>query len=138
LSIFLSFGQQSTSKKYFVNDNNSKGDVYTFNLGNDANDGLSPQSPKRTLKATYEIANKGDIIYLDTGVYTDVDSNGKLTFENTKNISIVMAQISNTAVAKTPLPTVDKSTPEDFYIINDKPVSREDYLKQMQQKSKKQ
>ncbi len=138
LYISVSFGQQSNAKKYYVNDTDDKGDVYTTNLGNDTNDGLSPQNPKQTLKAAYAVAKSGDIIYLDTGIYEDIDAKGNLTFENAKKIQIVMPQTVNVAVPKTPLPTVDKSTPEDFYIIDDKPVSKELYMKHLQQSSKKQ
>ena len=135
LIILTSF--KSSATIYYVNDADAKGDVFTLAIGNDANDGLSKQSPKLTIKAAYALAKEGDAIYIDTGSYTDFDTNGNLAFQNTKKIQIISAKNQQDLLTKTPLPTVDKSTPEDFYIVNDKPVSREVYMRYLQLKSKK-
>ena len=38
---------------WYVNDNDTAGDVYTTTVGSDSNDGLSPSTPKRTLLAVW-------------------------------------------------------------------------------------
>ena len=56
---------------YYVNDGSSAGDEYTSASGSDANDGLTPATPKASISAIllqYAV-QYGDTIYVDTGVY---------------------------------------------------------------------
>ncbi len=56
---------------YYVNDSSLNGDVYCTAIGNDANNGLTPATPKASLQAvfdTYELAPE-DIVYVDAGNY---------------------------------------------------------------------
>lgn len=56
---------------YYVNNNATTNDVWCTVIGNDANDGLSPATPKATVQAvfaTYDI-EPGDIVRIDTGTY---------------------------------------------------------------------
>ncbi|MBI5616868.1 MAG: right-handed parallel beta-helix repeat-containing protein, partial [Gammaproteobacteria bacterium] len=56
---------------YYVNDNSTVGDEYTTAIGNDANDGLSPDLPKASIRSvldTYDL-NAGDVVLVDTGRY---------------------------------------------------------------------
>ena len=58
---------------YYVNDGSTNGNVYTTALGNDANNGLTPSTPKRTvtnLLASYTLT-AGDVVYIDTGLHTN-------------------------------------------------------------------
>lgn len=57
---------------YYVNDQLDEGDVYCTEAGNDANDGLTPATPKASLQALfdmYELA-ESDVVYVDSGRYT--------------------------------------------------------------------
>ncbi len=56
---------------YYVNDNSTLGDVYTTAVGDDANDGLTPATPKASIRAileTYDLEYT-DTIFVDTGYY---------------------------------------------------------------------
>ncbi len=58
---------------YYVNDGHVEGNVYTTEPGDDANDGLTPGTPMRTLTnllATYTL-EPGSIVYIDTGTYSN-------------------------------------------------------------------
>jgi hypothetical protein len=135
--IFLVFfSQMFYAKNIYVNDLSVKEDLYTSTIGNDSNDGLSAASPKLTLIAAYEIALKDDIIYVDTGIYNWEDFLFR-SLNNSKNIQIISADNPKAVFSKTALPHEQKVGPEIFYIINDKPVSREQYLQQLQHSSRK-
>lgn len=54
--------------KFYVNDNDNTGDVFTTAVGNDANSG-SPAAPLRTLEAAYFKAVTGDTIFVDAGSF---------------------------------------------------------------------
>ena len=58
---------------HYVNDGSSEADAFTTAPGNDANDGLSPGTPKATLAGVFSDAvhpvQPGDVICLDTGTY---------------------------------------------------------------------
>jgi parallel beta-helix repeat protein len=57
---------------YYVNDDSRACDGFTTALGNDANDGRTPATPKRTLQAVlnaYDL-NPGDVILVDAGNYS--------------------------------------------------------------------
>ncbi len=63
------------SIEYYVNDNSTELDVWCTAIGDDANDGLTPASPKSTVQSildTYDLEG-GDVIHIDTGNYTLTD-----------------------------------------------------------------
>ena len=56
---------------YYVNDNSTNNDVYCTAVGDDANDGLSPETPKASLQAVldaYGLA-ASDVVFVDAGTY---------------------------------------------------------------------
>ena len=58
---------------FYVNDGSRAGDVYCTATGAEANDGLTPATPKASLAdllATYSLG-AGDRVYVDTGTYVD-------------------------------------------------------------------
>ena len=118
------------AKTYYINDSSTQGDIFTKNAGNDAHDGLSPESPKLTFSSVYQVAVSGDIIYVDIGKYDPKDM-AIFNTNSTKKVQIIMANSNQEVFEKTPLPTEQKITAEVFYIVNDKPVSREEYLKHL-------
>lgn len=63
--------RQGGTIPYYVNDGNLGGDVYTTAVGNDANDGFLPSTPKATLQALVDAVDlePGDVVYVDTGNY---------------------------------------------------------------------
>ncbi len=58
---------------HYVNDGSTQGDIITTAAGNDANNGLSPSTPKLTLQGVFSDAahplHAGDVIFVDNGVY---------------------------------------------------------------------
>ncbi|MBU1694035.1 MAG: right-handed parallel beta-helix repeat-containing protein [Verrucomicrobia bacterium] len=67
------FAVRNTALLFYVNNASTQNNVYTTQPGNDANDGLSPSTPKATLQGlldTYDTEG-GDVIYVDTGIYTN-------------------------------------------------------------------
>jgi len=65
------FALRNFAHEFYVNDADTTDDVYCSAPGNDANDGLTPATPKRTLQAllnTYDL-EPGDVVYVDTGNY---------------------------------------------------------------------
>jgi len=65
------FALRNNLLAFYVNSGSTTGNVFTSAVGNDANDGLSPLTPKLTLHnllATYDTEG-GDLIYVDTGLY---------------------------------------------------------------------
>ncbi|MBX7259508.1 MAG: hypothetical protein K1Y02_24320, partial [Candidatus Hydrogenedentes bacterium] len=57
---------------YYVNDGDQTDDVYCTDVGNDANDGLTPATPKAKVQAilgAYDL-DPGDTVFVDTGNYT--------------------------------------------------------------------
>jgi autotransporter-associated beta strand protein/parallel beta-helix repeat protein len=61
----------STTRVLYVNDGSSANDVYTMAPGNDANDGLTPSTPKATVQALLASYSLGphDLVVIDTGTY---------------------------------------------------------------------
>ncbi len=122
------FFQKSAATTFYINDNNSKGDIYTTALGNDSNDGITSASPKLSIRKTYEKAQDDDIIIIDTGIYPDLSDKGVLSFNITKKIKFIIAGFSDGLYSRTPLPVNQKVSPEEFYIVNDKPIDRDAYI----------
>lgn len=56
---------------FYINDNDTLNDVYTFSIGSSNNLGLFPTGPKASLRDVLERwdLDGGDTIYVDTGVY---------------------------------------------------------------------
>ncbi len=56
---------------FYVNDGSTAGDQYSTAIGNDANDGLTPATPKATIRGVLEAydLDAGDVIRVDTGYY---------------------------------------------------------------------
>lgn len=54
--------------RFYVNDNNTAGDVFTLAIGNNANNG-SKAFPFATIEYAYSIAQPGDSILVDAGTY---------------------------------------------------------------------
>lgn len=56
---------------YYVNDASTNGDVYCTAIGNDANDGLTPDTPMASLQAILDKNDLGpeDVVYVDAGTY---------------------------------------------------------------------
>jgi len=84
--LFTVYGNsKALATAYYVNDAVTNGDVYVTAVGAPANDGLTPATPKLTvtnLLAIYSL-NAGDIVYIDTGTYSNytvtVTSSGTAT-----------------------------------------------------------
>lgn len=127
----LLFYPKINATTIYVNDNSTKGDIYTFAIGDDTNAGTSPDKPKLTILSAYKTAKQNDIIIVDIGNFNEISSKGELLFENIKKIKFYIAGFSDEIYSKTPLPTNEKVSPTDFYIKNDKPIDREAYLRNM-------
>ncbi|GAG83234.1 unnamed protein product, partial [marine sediment metagenome] len=63
---------------YYVNDNSITGDIYCSAGGNEANSGLSPGAPKRTLTNVLTLYDlkPDDIVYIDAGTYAEGSTAG--------------------------------------------------------------
>lgn len=57
---------------YYVNDDSTVNDVYCTTIGDDANDGAAPATPKASIHAILDAYDlePGDTVYVDTGYYT--------------------------------------------------------------------
>lgn len=78
LFLMLTFSSlEVLAVNYYVNNNSAVGDVYCSAIGNNANNGTSPSTPKATLAnvlSTYSASlTSGDRIYIDAGTYNDVN-----------------------------------------------------------------
>lgn len=73
LAGLLAYATGTVATTYYINDTSLVGDVYCTQLGNDANDGRTPSTPKLTLGNLLASTNllPGDVVYIDTGVYPD-------------------------------------------------------------------
>jgi parallel beta-helix repeat protein len=68
----------------FVNDDETAGDVFTTNTGNDSNVGIA-QHPVRTIEQALSLAQDGDTIYVDAGTY------GETVTVDTPGITVIGA-----------------------------------------------
>lgn len=76
--VFITTPLQTFATKYYVNDGyNAANDIYCLVAGNNANNGISPTTPKATLAnvlSTYGGSfTAGDTILIDSGNYSDKD-----------------------------------------------------------------
>lgn len=122
LGSLYSYGQN-----WYVNDAYTKGDIFTFSPGNQNNSGLGPEAPSNSIGIVFSKAKKGDTIYIDKGNYSELNTEGKLLIAAPEGVSVIL--FSDTIYAKNNFPKDVKATAEEIYILNDKPVSREVYLK---------
>ena len=132
LCFVVLFCPKINATTFYVNDASNKGDIYTTIIGNDSNDGTSPDKPKLTILSAYTIAKEEDTIIVDIGKYNEISTKGELLFENTKKIKFLIAGFSDEIYSKISLPTNEKVSPTIFYIKNDKPIDREAYLRNLQ------
>jgi endoglucanase len=68
--------EAASADSYYLNDSSTEADVYCTAPGDDANDGLTPATPKRTLQAvvsSYSLL-AGNRVYIDTGIYSNATS----------------------------------------------------------------
>lgn len=73
LLLFLALIEKVLATGYYVNDGSVDADDISTASGNDANDGLSTSTPKRTISnliSTYALTG-GDIIYIDAGTFAE-------------------------------------------------------------------
>lgn len=71
-STYVIVGGTPVPTNYYVNDNSTTGDVFCNNVGNAANNGRNPCSPKASLQDvinTYDL-EPGDTVFVDAGTYT--------------------------------------------------------------------
>jgi hypothetical protein len=68
---FLALGAGAAATTYYINDGSTVGDVYCTQLGNNANNGRTPSTPKLTLNNLLASTNllPGDVVLIDTGTY---------------------------------------------------------------------
>lgn len=66
------FALRNVPLSFYVNDGSALGDVYCTAIGSAANDGLTPASPKPSISSLLSswVVEPGDVLYVDTGVYT--------------------------------------------------------------------
>ena len=59
------------NRTFYVNDDDTNDDVYCTAIGDDANDGLAPSTPKATLQSVLDnySLRGGDTVKIDTGTY---------------------------------------------------------------------
>jgi hypothetical protein len=62
----------------YVNDAATANDIFCSAIGSDANNGLTPATPKLSLAAALAIANDGDLILVDTGTYSGANNRSLL------------------------------------------------------------
>lgn len=70
------FAVRNQGLPLYVNNNSTANDVYCSAIGDAFNDGTTPATPKLSLNnalATYDL-EPGDVIYVDTGVYTTTET----------------------------------------------------------------
>jgi Right handed beta helix region/SprB repeat/Protein of unknown function (DUF1565) len=84
--------------KWYVNDKNVSGDIFTTAVGNNANAGTKT-APFATIQYAVNVAAANDIIYVDAGTYTEQVS-------TTKGITITGAGSNLTSILK-PAVTTD-------------------------------
>ncbi len=93
-----------TGNNYYVNDANTSNDIYSTVIGNNSNDGLTPQTPKASVN---EIINNYDLgscdtIFVDAGTYNEDISITGSDYGSTKgNIIIIGAGKDKTIVHST-------------------------------------
>jgi len=120
----------SNAQQWYINDSNKAGDIFTSAFGSENNSGLSAELPSNSITTIFSKVKKGDTIFIDTGSYPELAADGTLLIPIPQGVSVVL--FSEKRFSKNNIPNGIKATAEEFYILNDKPVSREIYLKSRQ------
>lgn len=115
------------SQNWYVNDSLSTGDIFTTKPGDINSTGNSPETPSNSISLIFSKVKKGDHVYIDTGIYPEINAHGNLTLATPEGVIVHL--FTDTYFQKVEIPTEKKATAEEFFIVNDKPVSREIYLK---------
>jgi gliding motility-associated-like protein len=71
IAMFLLSSIGAYSADFYVNDNDTTGDVYTTAVGSPSGTGAA-NNPFINLATALAAANSGDTIYIDTGLYSDI------------------------------------------------------------------
>ncbi|HPO17461.1 MAG TPA: right-handed parallel beta-helix repeat-containing protein, partial [Candidatus Hydrogenedentes bacterium] len=71
LLVYMPLGEAASSNYYVNDDYDEDSDIYCTTSGNDANDGLTPATPKRNIQAIIDFytLKGGDVVWIDTGTY---------------------------------------------------------------------
>lgn len=120
----------SNAQQWYINDTKKTGDVFTSAIGSENNSGLSAELPSNSITTIFSKVKKGDTVFIDTGSYPELAANGTLLIPIPQGVSVIL--FSEKRFSKNNIPNGIKATAEEFYILNDKPVSREIYLKSRQ------
>ncbi len=120
----------SNAQQWYINDSNKAGDIFTSAIGSKNNSGLSVELPSNSITTIFSKVKKGDTVFIDTGSYPELAPDGTLLIPIPQGVSVVL--FSEKRFSKNNIPNGIKATAEEFYILNDKPVSREIYLKSRQ------
>ena len=82
-------GKAISQTTYYVNDNNSTGDIFCSAVGSNSNSGTA-SAPFATLTYGISQASAGDIIYVDAGTYTEaITVNKRLDIRGQGNNTII-------------------------------------------------
>jgi hypothetical protein len=70
-SLSIAPAETSSTRVFYVNDASTDGDYYTIAAGDDANDGLTPATPKASVQSVLAEYDLGalDLVMIDTGTY---------------------------------------------------------------------
>lgn len=123
----------SQAQHWYLNDNSKDNDVFTTQVGMPNHLGNSPDQPLHSLTEILKRCKEGDTIYVDTGSYPEFTTSGELLISLPKQVVIIHFS-QKVLFSKKQYPTTVKATAEEFYILNDQPVSREVYLQHLQKK----
>jgi uncharacterized protein YjdB len=106
---FLYSSIELYATNYYVNDGSTVGDIYCSAIGNVNNNGLSPASPKLSLKSLLSEVNltSSDVIYIDAGTYVSSERDINL---NVAGITIMGAGTNYTIF--------DNGGTADHYLFN--------------------
>lgn len=69
---------------WYVNDNNTTGDIFTTSVGNDVNSG-SASDPFLTINKAISVASPGDTIFIDVGTFNEIVT---INFDNLSLIGV--------------------------------------------------
>jgi parallel beta-helix repeat protein len=92
--ILFALPASARAATWYVNDTSTIGDSFTAAIGDDANNGQSAATPKRTLGAVIPLLLPGDTVYIDSGIFTPSDT---VRIE-TSSISIIGKDSASTII----------------------------------------
>jgi hypothetical protein len=129
----LIWNTNGLAQNWYLNDNSTEQDIFTLQSGSSHHHGNSPDQPLDSLVEILKRCKDGDRIYDDTGSYPEFNATGELLISLTK-IDVIIHFSKKEIYPKNQFPPTVKVTAEEFYILNDQPVSREVYLQNLQKK----